>query len=132
MLLDLERPEHAYLLGFLLGDGHLSAGPGRRGRLSVELAARDADHLVALAALLPRSNLSTRQRRTNFAEHYSSVTLTCCALDVRSALARAGLPVGRKDTRVAPPAPPYSERDFARGIVDADGSLGLTAPACPS
>jgi hypothetical protein len=131
VLLNLEQPEHAYLLGFLLGDGHLYAGPGRKGRLTVELAAVDGDHLIALAALLPGSRLSTRQRRTNFAEHHRSAILSCCALDVREALREAGMPVGRKDSRIAPPQIPYSERDFARGLVDADGSLGLTGRGFP-
>jgi hypothetical protein len=57
MRLDLERPEHAYLLGFLLGDGTLSAGRGRKGRLSVELHIRDEALLVELSRLLPGSRL---------------------------------------------------------------------------
>lgn len=131
MQLDLERPEHAYLLGFLMGDGHLAEGPGRKGRLQVELSAVDTDHLHALAALLPGSVVSGRRRTTNFSEQHVSGVLSCCRADVRSALKAAGLPAGRKDAVIAPPTAPYSERDFARGLIDADGSLGFTAAGRP-
>ncbi|MQY08608.1 hypothetical protein ACRB68_67170 [Actinomadura sp. RB68] len=32
---------------------------------------------------------------------------------------------------VRPPVPPFSERDYTRGLVDADGSLGFTARGYP-
>jgi hypothetical protein len=121
----------AYVFGFLLGDGSLYAGRGQKGRLTVELAERDADHLRALANLLPGSRLSRRTRSTNFASDYTSAVLTCSALPVRRALVVAGMPVGRKDAVIAPPSGPFSVRDFARGLVDADGSVGFTGPGRP-
>ncbi|MCU7822530.1 hypothetical protein [Kitasatospora sp. DSM 101779] len=39
---DLENPDHAYMFGFLQADGHLYAGTRNRGRISVELSARDS------------------------------------------------------------------------------------------
>lgn len=131
MQLDLEDPDSAHLLGFLLGDGSLYAGRGQKGRLTVELSERDANHLNALARLLPGSRLSRRTRTTNFAYDHTSGILTCCSLEVRRALEAAGMPAGRKDTLIAPPAHPFSSRDFARGLVDADGSLGFTGTGLP-
>ena len=129
---DVMRAEHAYLLGFLLGDGHLGRGRGQKGRLSVELHVRDAEHLEKLALHLPGSRLSFRTRTTNFsAGPYDSAVLSCSRLEVRQALVRLGMPEGRKGFTAAPPAAPFLERDFARGICDADGSLGFTSTSKP-
>lgn len=130
-MLDLDLPQHSYLLGFLLGDGHLSSGPGRKGRLTIEVAARDGELLDRLAVLLPGARRSARVRRTNFAERSSTSLLLWCRMDVRAAMAEEGMPVGRKDTLIEPPARSFVARDFARGLVDADGSLGFTAAGYP-
>lgn len=131
-MFDLERPEHAYLLGFLMGDGCLTQGRGAKGNLSVELHVRDRRLLEQLSPLLPGSRLAERTRRTNFSKgDYTTAVLSCSGREVREGLMRAGLPVGRKDTVIAPPSPPFSERDFARGFVDADGSVGWTTPGQP-
>ncbi|TGZ16377.1 hypothetical protein DV517_13500 [Streptomyces sp. S816] len=39
--IDLDVPEYAYMFGFLQADGHLSRGTGQKGRLTVEVSARD-------------------------------------------------------------------------------------------
>ena len=131
-MFDLERPEHAYLLGFLMGDGCLTQGRGAKGNLSVELHVRDKVLLEQLVPLLPGSRLTERTRRTNFSKgDYTTAVLSCSGREVREALMRVGLPVGRKDTVITPPAELFSERDFARGLVDADGSVGWTSPGQP-
>lgn len=130
-MLDLRRPDHAYLYGFLLGDGSLSNGRGRKGRLSIEVAERDADLLALLAPLLPGGLLRTRTRRTNFSDCSRTATLSWCRYDVRQAVIDCGMPVGRKDRLVAPPSSLYDRRAFARGFFDADGSIGFTGPGVP-
>ncbi|MEW1778185.1 hypothetical protein [Streptomyces sp. NPDC086777] len=40
--MDLTAPDYAYMFGFLQTDGHLSKGAGQKGRLVVEISARDS------------------------------------------------------------------------------------------
>ncbi|MER5866935.1 LAGLIDADG family homing endonuclease [Kitasatospora sp. NPDC002040] len=129
---DLERPEHAYMFGFIQADGHLSRGPGRKGRLTVELSARDAPLLEEFQRICPHnSTISYRTRSTNFAAEHTSVVWSVCALEFRERLQALGLPSGRKSLSVAAPTGSHSERDYIRGIVDADGSVGRTAQDLP-
>ncbi|WP_436964715.1 hypothetical protein [Streptomyces sp. SudanB148_2056] len=48
--MDLTVPEYAYMFGFLQADGHLAQGDGQRGRLTVEISARDIDLLREFSA----------------------------------------------------------------------------------
>jgi len=130
--LDLTVPEHAYMFGFLQGDGSLKAGVGRKGQLTVELAVRDTGLLEEFQALVPfYSSIRKRTRSTNFADEYTSVIWTLCALEAREWLMELGLPVGRKSEAVRPPDGPLSLPDYLRGFIDADGSVGVTALGLP-
>lgn len=129
---DLERPEHAYMFAFLQADGHLTQGVGNKGRLAVELSARDAPILEEFQRLCPfNSSIRYRTRTTNFKADHTSVMWTVCAREFREELQALGLPVGRKSEIVAPPTVPFSERDYLRGLIDADGSVGRTAQDLP-
>ncbi|MFI5534372.1 hypothetical protein ACIA8O_38155 [Kitasatospora sp. NPDC051853] len=129
---DLQRPEHAYMFGFIQADGHLHLGPGNKGQLSVELSARDAPLLEEFQRLCPyNSSIRYRTRDTNFATEHTSVVWTVCAREFRETLRALGLPPGRKSDSIAPPTVPHSERDYLRGLVDADGSLGRTGRDLP-
>lgn len=131
-LLDLTRPEHAYLFGFAQCDGSLTRGTRRRGRLSIEVGAKDAELLVALARLVPvAASVRFRTRDTNFKRAHRSVVLSVCDLAFRDELERLGLPVGRKSDVIAPPEVEYCARDYFRGVVDADGSLGIAGNGKP-
>jgi len=46
-------------------------------------------------------------------------------------LACLGLPPGKKSRTIAPPSMAFSRRDYMRGLVDADGSVGVTATGLP-
>ncbi|MFE7638576.1 LAGLIDADG family homing endonuclease [Kitasatospora sp. NPDC057518] len=129
---DLERPEHAYMFAFLQADGHLTEQSRNRGRLSVELAARDAPILEEFQRLCPyNSTISYRTRTTNFKADHTSVLWAVCAREFREELQALGLPAGRKSEIVAPPTVPFSKRDYLRGLIDADGSVGLTSDDLP-
>ncbi|MCF3125541.1 hypothetical protein IPZ68_38485 [Streptomyces arenae] len=130
--MDLEVPEYAYMFGFLQADGHLQQGAGQKGKLSVEIDVRDIGILREFQRLTPyNSSITERTRSTNFAETHHSATWTLCALEARSKLNELGLPYGRKSKAVAPPRVEFSRRDYLRGVVDADGSVGHTSQGFP-
>ena len=130
-LIDLEQPDHAYSFGFVHTDGHLYAGKGQKGRLSIEVPARDDGVLHAFSALFPvYSSIRHRDRTTNFGP-YRSAVWTVCDLAFRRELVELGLPPGRKSTTITPPNPPVSARDYLRGVIDGDGSMGFTRTGKP-
>ncbi|MGW2745077.1 hypothetical protein [Streptomyces sp. NPDC001450] len=102
--MDLTVPEYAYMFGFLQADGHLKQGPGQKGRLSVEISARDIGLLRKFQKLTPYySSVTQRTRSTNFTEIHTSATWSLCSLEARTTLNELGLPYGRKSQTIAPP-----------------------------
>jgi hypothetical protein len=129
---DLTIPELAYLFGFLQADGHLSKSTRNRGRVRIELQLRDRTILERFKELLPvYSSIGERTRDTNFKKGSESAIWTLYDQDLRTTLNALGLPYGKKSKLVAPPEPPFSECDYFRGIIDGDGSLGLTGNGFP-
>ncbi|MFC5147194.1 LAGLIDADG family homing endonuclease [Streptomyces aureoversilis] len=130
--MDLEDPRYAYMFGFLQADGHLQAGAGQKGRLTVEISHRDIGMLRAFQQLCPyNSTITERTRATNFSASHHSAIWTLCALEARDRLVELGIPYGKKSTRVTPPRVPFSHRDYLRGIIDADGAVGFTSQGLP-
>ncbi|MGW1611858.1 hypothetical protein ACWCQZ_20980 [Streptomyces sp. NPDC002285] len=130
--MDLTVPEYAYMFGFLQADGHLAKGAGQKGRLTVEISARDVDLLHRFQKLTPyNSSITELTRSTNFVKVHTSVTWTLCSLEARTKLNEIGLPYGRKSKNIAPPAGEFSTRDYLRGVIDADGSVGYTSHGFP-
>lgn len=124
---DLTNPAVAYMFGFLMGDGHLSETTRNRGRLSAEVSVRDEMILHRFTELVPcTTHVSYRSRETNFASRSDTVTWALHDRQVREAFKACGFPVGRKSESVRPPPCAYSVRDYLRGWVDADGSVGVT------
>ncbi|MEU9882869.1 LAGLIDADG family homing endonuclease [Streptomyces phaeochromogenes] len=130
--MDLEDPNYAYMFGFLQADGHLAKGTGQKGRLTVEINARDTGILREFQRLTPyNSSITERTRSTNFAETHHSATWTLCSLEARTKINELGLPYGRKSKKITPPRVPFSRRDYLRGVIDADGSVGYTSKGLP-
>ncbi|BBC35660.1 hypothetical protein SGFS_069540 [Streptomyces graminofaciens] len=130
--MDLTVPAYAYMFGFLQADGHLKQGPGRKGRLSVEISARDIDLLREFQKLTPYySSVTERTRSTNFAESAHSAVWSLCSLEARTKVNELGLPYGHKSKTIAPPGIEFSARDYLRGLIDADGSIGFTGKGFP-
>ncbi|MFI8915628.1 LAGLIDADG family homing endonuclease [Streptomyces sp. NPDC053513] len=130
--MDLEDPEYAYMFGFLQADGHLARGTGQKGRLSAEINARDIHILYEFQRLTPYySSVTERVRSTNFAEQHHSATWTLCALEARSIINELGIPYGKKSRTIRPPRVQFSRRDYLRGVIDADGSLGWDSEGVP-
>lgn len=125
---DLLVPEHAYIFGFLQADGHMSQTTRNRGRISLELSARDEKLIQDFHNILPiKSTIKYRTRNTNFKNNYSSVTLNIFDLKFRTKINKFGLPYGRKSNKIKIPTCNYCERDYWRGIIDADGTIGISA-----
>ncbi|WP_128432675.1 hypothetical protein [Streptomyces cyaneus] len=130
--MDLRVPEYAYMFGFLQADGHLSQQSRQRGRLTVEISAGDIDLLRRFQKLTPyNSTITERTRATNFAESAHSALWSLHSLEARTKLNELGLPYGRKSKTIAPPRVEFSRRDYVRGVIDADGSVGFTKPGLP-
>ncbi|MFE0249362.1 LAGLIDADG family homing endonuclease [Streptomyces sp. NPDC059010] len=130
--MDLRVPEYAYMFGFLQADGHLSQQSRQRGRLTVEISARDADLLRKFQELTPyNSNITERTRSTNFSETHISALWSLWSLEARTKLNDLGLPYGRKSKTITPPRVEFSRRDYLRGVIDADGSVGFTKQGLP-
>ncbi|MEV8536259.1 LAGLIDADG family homing endonuclease [Streptomyces sp. NPDC051211] len=130
--MDLQDPRYAYMFGFIQADGHLSQRTRQRGQLTVELSARDIDLLHEFQRLTPyNSSVRERTRSTNFAESHHSAVWGLSSLEARTVINELGLPYGRKSKTVAPPRGEMSRRDYIRGLVDADGSVGYTSRGLP-
>jgi hypothetical protein len=109
----------------------LGKGPARKGDWHWR-SARDIEILRQFQQLTPYpSYIRERTRSTNFAESHHSATWTLHSLPARTRLNELGLPYGRKSKNIAPPRVPFSRRDYLRGIIDADGSVGHTAQGFP-
>ncbi|MGA5871376.1 hypothetical protein [Streptomyces cinereoruber] len=130
--MDLEDPRYAYMFGFLQADGHMSSQSRQRGHLTVEINARDIQILREFQQLTPyNSSITERTRATNFSKSHRSATWTLSSLEARTTLNRLGLPYGKKSKRITPPRVPFSRRDYLRGVIDADGSVGFTGQGFP-
>ncbi|WP_436776945.1 LAGLIDADG family homing endonuclease [Yinghuangia sp. YIM S09857] len=130
--MDLTQPEYSYMFAFLQADGSLSAGRGDKGKLAVELARRDHEILLRFQELCPfPSSVRDRTRNTNFKDNHQASTWTMCSFEGRMMLFALGMPYGRKSKIIRPPTGPHQARDYVRGLVDADGSVGFTAKGLP-
>jgi hypothetical protein len=131
-MIDLKNPLHAYFFGFIQADGHLRRIKGNKGALTVELSGQDRWLLEQFTQIVPvYSSISTRRRTTNFKDGHESATWTVYDLAFRQTLLALGMPEGRKSGIVEPPEVEFSRPDYYRGIVDADGALGLTSNEYP-
>lgn len=130
--LTMKNPFYAYLFGLIQTDGHLYQNSRNRGRLSIELGKRDEELLSKLQKRLPfNSSITQRTRKTNFSSEYTSVIWKVFDKRFRDFLVENGVFYGRKTNIISEPVGKYSKVDYFRGLVDGDGSLGLTAKGFP-
>lgn len=124
----------AYFLGLLHTDGTHEGDVAHKGRVTIELAEHDVDILYALADALPlKATIRTRTRITNFSggKPYTCFSLSVFDQEFRRWLATMRMPPGRKATSIGPPSAEFSHRDYLRGIIDGDGSVGYTRTDAP-
>ncbi|WP_188113453.1 LAGLIDADG family homing endonuclease [Nocardioides humilatus] len=129
---DLTKPDAAYIVGLLQTDGHHHGDVEGKGKVCLELAARDAHVLEEIRVRLPcYGSVRFRTRTTNFRSEYRSATLSFFDQATRKELAAAGVPPGRKSDSIRPPSRTFVAADYFRGLLDGDGSVGFTARGMP-
>lgn len=118
----------SYIYGLLVTDGSLSLNTQNRGKVTIELNIKDEDIIHKLYEHIPGSKIKYRERKTNFTngQLYKSVIFANYLLEYRTSLINQGFPIENKTMNAAPPIVEYSEIDFWRGVIDGDGSLGIT------
>ncbi|MEV0324998.1 hypothetical protein AB0H63_00915 [Micromonospora echinospora] len=118
---DILTPETCYWLGFLFADGCVAYRPGHLPQISVGLAKRDREHLVSLRTFLGSSSSISAPNPTQGS----------CQFSVRSEqLADRLVSLGRYKGPIGEHL--NESRDFWRGVVDGDGSLGIYRRPGPS
>jgi hypothetical protein len=128
---DLTQPTVAYFWGFAQTDGHLCGNKNPRsnkGRFQIELNYRDADIIYKIRDLFVdrvHVGISNRNRDTNFKNGGSYISLTISNQGFREGLKLLGFPQGKKQGLIIPPNNPFSEKDYVRGLIDGDGSIGF-------
>lgn len=130
MKLNVENSQHAYFIGLAQSDGTLQEQDRNRGRFSIELKAEDEDLLNEVGSIFDcYSSITKRTRDTNFELNYESVILRLYDKSFRDEIKKY-VPVGKKSSDISEPAG-ISLRDYYRGIIDGDGSLGITGQGIP-
>lgn len=128
--INIMNPNMAYIIGLLQTDGSYYCQSRNRGRICIELKIGDIDILYKIKKILNcNSDVKKRTRDTNFSKNYTSCSFSIFSINIRKELSKY-IPVGRKSEIVCMPYG-ISEVDYWRGIIDGDGSLGLTKNNIP-
>lgn len=122
----------SYIFGLLVTDGSLYLSKkGSKGRVTLEVNSKDSDIIYKLYNIIPNSSVRQRIRNTNFKNNYKTKIFSNSRKEFREFLILNGFPVFRKSENVGPPNSTYDELHFWRGIIDGDGSIGITSKNIP-
>lgn len=116
----------SYLYGLLLTDGSISLSTRNRGKVSLELKIEDKELLYEIQRNVASSSIYFRTRTTNFKERYESAVWYCCRKEFRDKFIYYGIPVKNKSIVGNIPKYKFSISDFWRGVIDGNGSIGIT------
>jgi len=120
----------SYLYGWFAGDGGLYNDTRNRGRLSTEVNFRDKDIIEKLQHIFDsiniRSSIRMRTRDTNFKFNYQSISLIVYSLEFRKFFMKIGFQEGSKCLTMSPPIINFNKNAFARGFIDANGSICIS------
>ena len=118
----------SYVFGILITDGNLYLDTRNRGRVQLEISKRDEDLVDKLVSLIPFSKKSNRIRITNFSvKETSYVSFKNFKREFRENLIENGFPIKNKTENASTPLKKYDEAAFWRGVIDGDGSIGVTS-----
>jgi hypothetical protein len=131
--INLKIPEYSYFFGFAQTDGTMSKSSRNRGKLQIEINKIDLHILKSFKNLFPEiyCSISKRIRNTNFKKNYISYVLAIFDKRFRDEINKLGIPYGEKSEIVAPPTGEFCEKDYIRGIIDGDGSIGMRLKKYP-
>ena len=132
-IFNLENPNYSYFIGFAQTDGYLSKRKDRidLGRLSIEIKREDEPLLLKLNEVLGfPGKIHQRVRDTNFKKEYKSSSLDINKKEYILEINKY-VPFGRKSLSVEAHSVPYAVKDYIRGLIDADGSIGYTSKGIP-
>ena len=115
----IDTPEKAYILGFIIADGHVR----KEGyKIEISVKAADAGLLRAIASEVrcdaPLGSM------TNHYDGSESLRLYLCGKKIVSDLNALGVFHDKTRTATYPAAPPELERHLIRGLWDGDGHVG--------
>ena len=129
MIIDVRNNNHSYFLGFAMMDGHFSEKSRNRGSLSIELSSKDSELLHDFSRLFNiNCFISNRLRDTNYKLEIDTTTLKIYKLAFREELKEIGFSTNGKNFFIPDG---ILMRDFWRGVIDADGSLGFMKSGRP-
>jgi hypothetical protein len=115
----IDTPAKAYILGFLIADGHVYKTGNR-----VELSVKEADAPI-LQKILDAMGRDVRLRvNVNSYNKSRSIRVTLGGTQMSEQLARIGLRHDKSMTATYPEVPPELEDHLARGLWDGDGYIG--------
>ncbi|MDI6602493.1 MAG: LAGLIDADG family homing endonuclease [Patescibacteria group bacterium] len=130
--LNLKLPKHSYFFGFIQADGTLRQYSRNRGYLEIELNKKDKEILEFFRKLFPFCPpIKSRIRNTNFKKNHESNRLRMFPKKFRDELLKLGFFPGKKFLNIFPPKCSFSEKDYIRGLIDGDGSVGISKRGFP-
>ena len=121
----------SYIFGLLITDGNLYLTTRNRGRVVLEVSIKDKDIVHKLYETIPHSSIHQRKRNTNFKNDYATISFWNHQWGFRQKLIDAGFPTQNKTMMASPPLINYNKYHFWRGVIDGDGSLGVTSQNIP-
>lgn len=126
-MLDLTKDYDSYLFGLILTDGSLYFNTRNRGKVQIELSYDDKDIIEKIQEhFYYKSYINTRNRDTNFIKNYKSIIWSCYQQEFREELLKLGMPKNNKSELANTPLAKYNKNAFWRGVIDGDGSIGIT------
>lgn len=120
--LDELTPSAAYWIGFLFADGSVSYC-GQSGKVGLRVSERDRDHIVRLRTFLGSTHAISVGPAGNYGGYKSRPSVHFTVTSAR--LAERLLTLGRYEGPIDDTL--IRSRDFWRGVIDGDGSLGILA-----